>query len=607
MKNFAKIIFQNIAKMFNNKYLLAFLLVFAVATFLRVYNFEENLLFEIDQARDWKNAKLAVDEGWKELTLLGPRAGGTGFRLGPITDYFHYVSLKMFGSDPAKTSYPELFFSLMSIPLLLLLLREYFSKHIALLLTAAYGTSLFVLEYSRFSWNPNFLPFFLILLVYSLLKISSTDKNKRYLAIASTGISIAILLQLHTIMIVIVPLFVIAYLILTRTALKLKEFFVMIAAIILLMSPIITSEIMLGFGNSRAFVAELKERNGKESEYGWDKKIVKGTYEFSRSFYVIIFSDNIDNSTKKARLKDNSLKLIKVITEDKINLSIILLVLAAIIIAEIKFISVIRSKDEDVGKKRFASAMIILIVIYFLLLIFLAKKPDTRYYLGLSFYPFVVVGVCLEFIKKLFKKNGTILVFIIAGLVIVLNLTQSIRWLNMIDGYKDEKSESKMKEFILEPYFNVTLQQYEEIAAMFKEQFEKDKKPVRIVGSDVYHNRSLKYISQYQNNVPTKFAGKYRDRNMRYYLMDETSDILKKGRKLPEDVANDFEIESEKCFGTLTILLLSPKQSTPEKVEPKNVVLGDFENYDIPEDEEDLSRLNIGDVFKRIKRKINSN
>ncbi|NMC87867.1 MAG: hypothetical protein GYA69_05505, partial [Candidatus Moranbacteria bacterium] len=94
MKDFFK---QN-----KSKIAIVFFLVFlAAGIFLRTYNFHDWLRFNTDQARD---AVVVSDflEGKTALPLLGPKAGGTDFKLGPIFYYFQIISAKIFGVSPDK-------------------------------------------------------------------------------------------------------------------------------------------------------------------------------------------------------------------------------------------------------------------------------------------------------------------------------------------------------------------------------------------------------------------------------------------------------------------------------------------------------------------------
>ena len=177
----------------------ALALVFVVGIFLRTYNLEDWLFFQGDQARDAFLVSKAVENGPGYLPLLGPKAGGTFLRLGPIFYYFEYLSASIFGtSTPAVFAYPDLFFSILTLGLMYLFLKELFSKNWALALTLGYSVCYFAIQYSRFAWNPNSLPFFNLLFFYALFKFFNAEQRKwKIVWSVAIGIAYSVASQLH--------------------------------------------------------------------------------------------------------------------------------------------------------------------------------------------------------------------------------------------------------------------------------------------------------------------------------------------------------------------------------------------------------------------------
>jgi len=98
--------------------MIAFAAVILAAIFLRAWHFHDWLFFKMDQARDALLIKQALGNGLGWLPLLGPKAGGTHLNLGPAFYYFQYISAFLFQSaHPAVLAYPDLLFSILSIPL----------------------------------------------------------------------------------------------------------------------------------------------------------------------------------------------------------------------------------------------------------------------------------------------------------------------------------------------------------------------------------------------------------------------------------------------------------------------------------------------------------
>jgi 4-amino-4-deoxy-L-arabinose transferase-like glycosyltransferase len=171
------------------------LLIFLVI-FLRTYHFHDWLLFGDDQARD-AYVTNDVITGKSALPLAGPFMSYSGnsnhseedsFHLGPIYYYFQIISAKIFGSSPDKLAYPDLFFAILSIPLFYLFSRISFSKNISLGLTGLYAVSAYFIEYSRFAWNTNLIPFFVLLLLVSLYKFLEKNEKTGWIWVLSLGV-----------------------------------------------------------------------------------------------------------------------------------------------------------------------------------------------------------------------------------------------------------------------------------------------------------------------------------------------------------------------------------------------------------------------------------
>jgi hypothetical protein len=154
-----------------------FLAIFILGIFFRTYEFRDWLRFGPDQSRDSTLIEKVI-AGREALPLLGPQAGSTSFYLGPIYYYFAYISLFLFGSSPEAFAYPIAFFSILSIPLFYLLVKRFFSLQTALFLTAIYSFSYFMIFDARFSSNPNLTPFFLLLFILAILKLTDDSQKE---------------------------------------------------------------------------------------------------------------------------------------------------------------------------------------------------------------------------------------------------------------------------------------------------------------------------------------------------------------------------------------------------------------------------------------------
>lgn len=176
----------------------ALLAVIAAAFLIRSYNFHDWLYFEADQVRNANNAHAVYENGLSELPLLGPKAGGTDLHLGPASYYFEIALGFIFGHNhPAVFAFGNFIFLLLAIPLFFIFLKNFFSAKVSLLTTAVFASSYLLTQSARFSWNPNSLPFWVILFMLGLVKSTDSSSPKRGWWLAATFFSYGVLSQLH--------------------------------------------------------------------------------------------------------------------------------------------------------------------------------------------------------------------------------------------------------------------------------------------------------------------------------------------------------------------------------------------------------------------------
>ena len=144
--------------------ILVLAVIFLIGLLLRIYHFSDWIHFELDQARDAYLIQRVMDSSPGELPLLGPRAAGSFLRLGPMFYYIEYVFSVMFNNVITGSAWAVLFFSVLSLPAAFIFFKKGFSNRTSFILTAILSFSVFMVAYSRFAWNPNLLPFFILLL-----------------------------------------------------------------------------------------------------------------------------------------------------------------------------------------------------------------------------------------------------------------------------------------------------------------------------------------------------------------------------------------------------------------------------------------------------------
>lgn len=173
---------------FQNRFKLkALLLVFlAIAVVLRVWNLKTTSRFLWDESSDL----LRMQEIWesKQITLIGPISEDGNKVFSSLTYYMLLPTAILGGFDPTSPVYASVFWGILTAILFVILLRkkklDNFKFLGGVLLLA---TWLPLIQTSRWAWNPNLIPFWVVL---SLLFIERKKLGWKLLAGLSLGMTI---------------------------------------------------------------------------------------------------------------------------------------------------------------------------------------------------------------------------------------------------------------------------------------------------------------------------------------------------------------------------------------------------------------------------------
>lgn len=550
-----------------NKYFWAVLGATALGFFLRIYRHGDYLFFALDQARDWILVKNILSEGWSQLPLVGSRAGGTNFYLGPVYNYFQTLAAWIFGDSPQKLAYPDLFFSVLSIPLFYFFLKEYFSKKISLALTLLFSVSLFAVEYSRFAWNPNSVPFFVLLIFYSILQLSRESNEKlKWLWLITSAVSLAIAVQLHTLALVGLPLIIFLYFLIIKPSIGWKKFAAGGLIALFVFSPVLLNEFITGFGNAESFYKGLAAKEGAQNNFSSAKKVIRGAEELARNYSTIITSDNFIFKFQRAEFKNNPIEILKINLKDpseRKNLLVSILVFILIMIPLGWFAVRLRLIWRKEGEKRFKNFITIFLLwqaIYLILFTLLAFQQDSRYYLVVAFIPFILLGFYFEQILKIKKIGGFGFLFLLAVLL-GLNFLGVKNWFENLNSYEKRSFTPKNTEFILENYYTVTFGQLDKINDFIEGAYRSTGQEVRIAPNP-YYQRSIIYLLRYGRNIPASDAEpSSQDKSRLYFLINSTENSNGTKIKLPKKFGKNFEPLERKSFGNLSVLAFKVKDS----------------------------------------------
>jgi hypothetical protein len=152
------------------------LLFFFAALFLRTYKLPEYATFLGDQGRDAIVIKDIVT--LKHFTAIGPVSSIGGVFLGPFFYYFMAPWLILFLLNPVGLAFGTAIINSFGVIMAYCLLSRIFNRQIGLIASILYSFSYTLIEFSRFSWNPNILPLFIFIYIYLFLKLVNTVVSK---------------------------------------------------------------------------------------------------------------------------------------------------------------------------------------------------------------------------------------------------------------------------------------------------------------------------------------------------------------------------------------------------------------------------------------------
>ena len=228
--------------------------VLALAAFLRFYKIEEYMIFLGDEGRDAIIVKDMIDK-W-HFPLIGPPTSVGNIYLGPLYYYMMLPPMVLTNFNPVSASVMVAMIGVATVFLVYYLGKTWFGRGAGLLAAYLYAISPVTINYSRFSWNPNPLPFFSLLAILSIVKL---QKSNNFLWLILTGLSLAAALQMHYLALILIPVIVTLwfYQVLKKSAKEnfLKGTLLGLAAFLITMSPLFWFDLRHNFLNYKAVIA----------------------------------------------------------------------------------------------------------------------------------------------------------------------------------------------------------------------------------------------------------------------------------------------------------------------------------------------------------------
>ncbi len=396
-------------------HLLPLFLLLLIGIVLRFYRFEAFVTFLGDQGRDAIVIKRILT--LEHLPAIGAPTSVGQIYLGPFYYYFMAPWLALFRLNPLGLAFGVAFFSCLYILVNYLIVEELFGRFVAFLSSIFITLSVTLINFSRFSWNPNLLPLFSLLTVYFVIKSLS---NYKWWFFALAGICLSFSIQLHYLALFLLPPLGVFFLIKLFEEKKKRRSvvigFIILTVFFLIASfPLVVFDLRHNFLNLKNFLGLFKTSSAISSN--------KLTAIFNTFLILNAYSFNV-----------------------RLNLflsSIILLLIA------ISFIFLIKRKDN--------LRTILLFFILCLLGISLYSGPKNVHYFG-SLYPFyyIILAYFLSLLKPSLWGKATIVAFVL--IYFYLNF-QSYYFLFNKGNYQIEKAQaiaSKIFHSIDKPKYSVT-------------------------------------------------------------------------------------------------------------------------------------------------------
>lgn len=477
--------------------------------FLRTYQYHDWLFFKWDQARDALVASEAIENGLGFLPLLGPRATKVGddyLRLGPAFYYAQYFSGFVFNSTaPEVFAYPDTLFAILTIPLLFLFLRLYFNRVNSLLGTTLYTFSFLIIQYSRFAWNPNAVPFFMLLTFYGMLMMLKTKKYKQKLLwLLVWMLAMAIATQYHFFalfgLIAITAVYFFFYLEgwkLGQLLDKVKSIFnkktlgyvlIPFFVFVLIYSPVIISDMKTDWSNARNFIGAFIEKP-KDKPFG--DKVIRNFREQGKN-YNLIATSFWTREGKKA---------------DPWPVAFGLFLMASGIFLPLWK----RSKTKDEQKRNFLLLMPVWVVTFFFVTISISYQLRPRYFTAVFPVPFIAIVFWMSFLQKKYLKKGLIFSCLVFLAFLLMNIYGTAAW------FKDNTIAQKRnfptdRNFILKKDDGITLGQLE--------------KTIDYILKNIKEEKEIVFYSKAEYSLPIEYLLLQREKNLKVCFVSEPKELI---------------------------------------------------------------------------------
>lgn len=255
--------------------------ILVVGAFLRLYKIDQYMTFLGDEGRDVIIVRRLLV--YFDPILIGPGTSIGNMYLGPLYYYMMALPLLVANFSPVGPAVLVALLGLAAIALIWRVGREWFPTSpdsvgirgaSGLIAAGLYAISPTVIIYSRSSWNPNIMPFFSLLSVYSVWKMWHEHKYKWLIVL---GVSYAFVLQSHYLGLLLLPTLGLFWLISLKSFRQknqekrrfIKYSVIGILIFLFLMSPLVIFDARHGWRNYAAMKQFITVRQDTVSIKPW--------------------------------------------------------------------------------------------------------------------------------------------------------------------------------------------------------------------------------------------------------------------------------------------------------------------------------------------------
>src|SRR4030042_1512722 len=192
-------------------------LILLIAAYFRIYKIDQYLTFLGDEGRDVIVVRRLLVNF--DPILVGPGTSIGNMYLGPLYYYLIAPFLLLSNFSPVGPAVMVALLGVATVFLVWFITRNWFGKYAGSISSLLDSISPVVITYSKSSWNPNIMPFFSLLIIWSLWKFWY---EKKYGWFIVTMISFAFTLQSHYLGLLLAPVIGLFWIITFLKIIKLK-------------------------------------------------------------------------------------------------------------------------------------------------------------------------------------------------------------------------------------------------------------------------------------------------------------------------------------------------------------------------------------------------